>query len=165
MFHNDWHARFFAVSYFLLDRFFVPTTEKQLQMTGRLWRHGLCMMPHMMAGVGGPESEAVRHTDAAPTAPAAREARSSDDQEELDDGHGPGGALLEAAEEIFPEPQVPDVVLSAKYRRLHGTLPLHKAVLDVYCRMALLGGRLMGDNMADTTRMTEDQMHSLAEEA
>jgi len=31
--------------------------------------------------------------------------------------------------------------------------------------MALLGGRLMGDNMAETTRMTEQQMHDLAAEA
>jgi len=89
----------------------------------------------------------------------------SEDQEELDDGYGPSGGGLEAADEILPEPQVPDVVLSEKYRRLYGTLPLHKAVLDVYCCMALLGGRLMGDNMADTTRMSEGEMRALAKEA
>jgi len=48
---------------FAHDRFFVPPTEKQLQMTGRLWRHGLTMMPHMIAGVGGPsEEQHARHT-------------------------------------------------------------------------------------------------------
>lgn len=73
--------------------------------------------------------------------------------------------MLHAAEEILPDPIVPDVVSSAKYRRLFGTLPLHRAVLDVFCRMAALGGRLMGDNMAETTRMSERQMRSLAVEA
>jgi len=136
-------------------------------MTGRLWRHGLTMMPHIIAGVGGPaDAEPVRYPDAAPTAAAAAYERSSGgDQDELDDGHGSGGAELEAADEPLPEPQVHDIVSSAKYRRLYGTLPLHKAVLDVYCRMALLGGRLMGDNMADTTRMSEHQMRALADEA
>jgi len=34
--------------------FLVPPDEKQLQMTGRQWRYGLTLMPHMIAGVGGP---------------------------------------------------------------------------------------------------------------
>jgi len=37
--------------------------------------------------------------------------------------------------------------------------------VDVYCRMATLGGKLMGDNIADTTRMTEREMRALADEA
>ena len=136
-------------------------------MTGRLWRHGLTMMPHMMAGVGGPvEALPVQHVDAAPTAVHAADGRPPGDQEEeLDDGYGPGGAVLEAADEVLPEPHARDIVSSDKYRRLYGTLPLHRAVLDVYCRMALLGGRLMGDNVADTTRMSEHQMRALAAEA
>jgi len=136
-------------------------------MTGRLWRHGLAMMPHMIAGVGGPaESLPVPHADAAPTVVRAADGRSPRDQEEeLEDGHGLGGAVLEAAEEVLPDPHAHDIASSDKYRRLYGTLPLHRAVLDVYCRMALLGGRLMGDNMADTTRMSEHQMRALVEEA
>jgi len=66
---------------------------------------------------------------------------------------------------VLPDPVVPDVVTSTKYRRLFGTLPLHTAVLDVFCRMAALGGRLMGDNMAETVQMTEKQMRDLADEA
>jgi len=149
------------------NSFFVPPTEKQPQMTGRLWRHGLPMMPHMIAGVGGPaEEQPPRHADAAPTATArSGNLRLPSDSEELDDGHAPDGPDLEEAEEILPDPIVPDVVSSSKYRRLFGTLPLHRAVLDVYCRMALLGGRLMGDNMAETTCMTEQQMHDLAASA
>jgi len=38
-------------------------------------------------------------------------------------------------------------------------------MLDVYHRMALLGGRLMGNSIAETTRMSEKQIQSLAEEA
>ena len=91
--------------------------------------------------------------------------QSSANDEELDDGHGPDGAVLGDAEEILPDPVVHDVVSSAKYKRLFGALPLHRAVLDVFCRMAALGGRLMGDNIAETTRMTEQQMRSLAHEA
>ena len=135
-------------------------------MTGRLWRYGLCIMPHMIAGVGGPaEGEPLRHADAAPTRVSATQRRLSDAHEELDDGHGPDGGGLDAADEVLPDPVVPDVVSSPKYRRLFGDLPLHMAVLDVFCRMAALGGRLMGDNMADTVRMSEVQMRALADEA
>jgi len=135
-------------------------------MTGRLWRHGLAMMPHMMAGVCGPaEDLPLPHDDVAPVGPVVNRRQSSNIDEELDDGHGPDGAVLGAAEEVLPDPVVPDVVSSPKYKRLFGTLPLHRAVLDVFCRMAALGGRLMGDNMSETTRMTEQQMRSLAQEA
>jgi len=151
---------------FAHDRFFVPPTEKQLQMTGRLWRHGLTMMPHMIAGVGGPsEQQHARHTDAAPA--QARETRRAPpcDEDEVDDGHGLDGVSLEEADEVLPDPDVPDIVHSSTYQRLYGDLPLHRAVLDVYCRMAVLGGRLMGDNMANTTHMSEQQMRALAQEA
>jgi len=148
-------------------RFFVPPEVKQLQMTGRLWRHGLPMMPHMMAGIGGPSRERpVRHRDAAPTTASVviRRARGGE-QEELDDGHGRDGAVFEPADEVLPDPVVPDVVSSVRYQQLFGDVPLHEAVLDVYCRMAALGGRLMGDNMADTARMSEQQMRKLASKA
>jgi len=150
-----------------MSSFFVPPIVKQLQMTGRLWRHGLAIMPHMMAGVGGPaEERRVWHADAAPApVSAATERRSSSDMEEIDDGPGPDGAVLDAADEVLPDPVVPDLVSSVKYRRLYGNLPLHRAVVDVYCRMATLGGKLMGDNIADTTRMTEREMRALADEA
>jgi len=73
--------------------------------------------------------------------------------------------LLAPAEEVLPDPVVPDVTTSTKYQELYGNLPLHRAVVDVYCRMAALGGRLMGDNMADTTTMSETQMRDVANEA
>jgi len=123
-------------------------------------------MPHIIAGVGGPvEEHPLRHEDAAPAREAIGERRQARENEELDDGHGPDGAVLEAADEELPDPVVQDVVSSVKYRRLYGDLPLHRAVLDVYCRMAALGGRLMGDNMADTVHMSEQQMRALADEA
>jgi len=108
----------------------------------------------------------VRHTDAAPVpVSVAAVRRSAGETEELDDGHGPDGAVLEAADEVLPDPDVPDLVSSARYRRLYGDLPLHRAVLEVFCPMAVLGGKLMGDNIADTTHMTEREMHALADEA
>jgi len=124
------------------------------------------MMPHLVAGACGPAEQLLgRHTDAAPVGVVDGRHPSSRDQEELDDGHGNDGAVLNAAEEILPDPDVPDVVSSEKYKRLFGTLPLHRAVLDVFCRMATLGGCLMGDNLAETTRMSEQQMRSLADKA
>jgi len=144
----------------------VPPTEKQPQMTGRLWRHGLTMMPHMIAGVGGSaEQRPVRHLDAAPARAAVVRRRVASTDDEIDDGHGPKGAVLVPAEVVLPDPVVPDVTTSAKYRALYGNLPLHRAVLDVYCRLAALCGRLMGDNMDNTTHMSEQQMRSLADEA
>jgi len=154
---------YFAITW---ARFFVPPTEKQLQMTGRLWRYGLAIMPHMLAGVGGPlEGQPLRHAGVAPTMTTPARPRPSDTHEELDDGHGPDGGGMDAAEETLPDPTIPDIVSSLQYRRLFGDLPLHRAVLDVFCRMAVLGGRLMGDNMADTVRMSELQMRELADEA
>ena len=135
-------------------------------MTGRLWRHGLTMMPHMIAGVGGPvEEQHARHADAAPA--QARDARQAPpcDEEEVEDGHGLDGNSFEEADEVLPDPAVPNIVYSSTYRRLYGELPLHRAVLDVYCRMAVLGGRLMGDNTSNTTHMSERQMRALADEA
>ena len=125
-------------------------------------------MPHMIAGVGGPaEEHLAQNREAAPPHGAGghRQRAAAADGDELDDGHDPDGLVFEATEEVLPDPVVPDVVTSAKYRRLFGTLPLHMAVLDVFCRMAALGGRLMGDNMADTVQMTEQQMRDLADEA
>jgi len=123
----------------------------------------------MIAGVGGPgEGHLFTHNrDAAPTLGSGgpRQGAGTVDGDELDDGHGPDGAFLEATDEVLPDPVVPDVVTSTKYRRLFGSLPLHAAVLDVFCRMAALGGRLMGDNIAETAQMTEKQMRDLADEA
>eukprot|EP00168_Porphyra_purpurea_P016415 TRINITY_DN5301_c0_g1_i1.p1 TRINITY_DN5301_c0_g1~~TRINITY_DN5301_c0_g1_i1.p1 ORF type:complete len:511 (-),score=44.11 TRINITY_DN5301_c0_g1_i1:515-2047(-) len=146
--------------------FFVPPLQKQLQMTGRLWGYGVTIMPHIVAGLGGPaEGRRVRHGDAALASVAIGVRRSAVDGEELEDGHGPDGVALEAAEKVLPDSDAADVTSSAKHRRLYGELPLHRAVLDDFYRMAALGGRLMGDNMADTVHMTELQMRTLADEA
>jgi len=96
---------------------------------------------------------------------AAAQHESNGDADELDDGHGPDGAALEPADEVLTDPFVPDVTTSTRYRQVCGSIPLHRAVLDVFCRMAVLGGRLMGDNVADTIRMTEQQMRDVADEA
>jgi len=120
----------------------------------------------MIAGVGGPaEEHPVRHTDAAPVQVAVASNQSNGDADELDDGHGPDGVALEPAAEVLPDPVVPDVTTSTRYWQVYGNHPLHRVVLDVFCRMALLGGRLMGDNVADTTRLSEKQMRDLADEA
>jgi len=159
------HLRLHYLGY-VGDRFFVPPSEKQLQITGRLWRHGLTMMPDIIAGVGGPaEEQFARHADEAPAQAVEQRRRSPQDNEELFDAQEPDGFALEAAEEVLPDPVVPNIVTSDKYRRLYGDNPLHMAVLEIYCRMEVLGGRLMGDNMADTIHMSELQMRDLADEA
>jgi len=151
---------------FSLGSVFLPPTEKQFQMTGRHWRYCLEMMPHMISGAGGPVEQCTAgHPDAAPAQLAAARRRSAIDGDELDEGHGPEGAVLVPADEVLPDPTVPDVTTSDKYRELYGQLPLHRAVLEAYCRMAVLGGRLMGDKMADTIRMSEQQMRDLPNEA
>lgn len=98
-------------------------------------------------------------------ATAAAVRRSASEMEELDDGHETDGVVLRAADEVLSDPVVPELVSSAKYQRLYGNLPLHRTVLDVYCRMAALGGNLMGDNIADTTHKAELEMRALADEA
>jgi len=120
----------------------------------------------MISGAGGPvEQCTTAHPDAAPAQLAAARRRSAIDGDELDEGHGPEGAVLVPADEVLPDPTVPDVTTSDKYRELYGQLPLHRAVLEAYCRMAVLGGWLMGDKMADTIRMSEQQMRDLPNEA
>jgi len=159
------HLRLHYLGY-VGDRFYVPPTEKQLQITGRLWRHGLTMMPDIIAGVGGPaEEQFARHADEAPAQAVEQRRRSPQDNEELFDGHEPDGFALEAAEEVLPDPVVPNIVTSDKYRWLFGDDPFHIPVLEVYCLMAVLGGCLMSDNIADTIHMSELQMCDLADEA
>jgi len=120
----------------------------------------------MIAGVGGPvERNPVPHPNVAPAHVVAARQRFARDSDDVDDGLGPDGAVLVPADEVLPDPDVPDVTTSAKYLELYGSLPLHRAVLDVFCRVAALGGRLMGDNVASTTQMSEQQMRALADEA
>jgi len=128
------------------------------------------MMPHVIAKMIGPRLVAPPHANVAPTAPVLQArlqtARSHRRDYELDDGHAPdGSAVVEPAEEHLPDPVVPDVATSAAYRRLFGDAPLHEAVLDVFCRMAVLSGRLMGDNVASPHVMSEKDMCGLADEA
>jgi len=44
-------------------------------------------------------------------------------------------------------------------------VPLHDAVLTTFFRAAQLGGQLFGDNVTDTTTLTEAQIVSMVENA
>jgi len=127
------------------------------------------MMPHLVAGAVGPKERAPRHAEVAPVRLRgdARDGRGEEEcgDNELDDGYGAEGAVLEAAEEALSDPVVPDTSTSEQFKRLWGSAPLHAAVLDTFCRMAVLSGRLMGDNVSQTTLLSEADIESLDEEA
>jgi len=77
-------------------------------MTGRLWRYGLTIMPHMIAGIGCPsEEKPVRHAGAAPA--QARDALGAlpCDEQEVCDGRGPNGNAIEEPDEVLSDPDVP----------------------------------------------------------
>jgi len=127
------------------------------------------MMPRLVAGAVGPKEFALRHAEVAPVGPCgdARDGRGEEEggNHELDDGYGAEGAVLEAAEEALPDPVVPDTSTSVQFKRLWGSAPLHEAVLDTFCRTVVLSGRLMGDNVSQTTLLTEADIDSLDQEA
>jgi len=138
-------------------------------MTGRQWRYGAAMMPHLVAGAAGPKELVPLHADVAPTGVLddCLDARGNQERgdDELDDGHGVEGSVLEAAEEVLSNPVVPDASNSEQFKRLWGSMQLHEAVLDTFCRMAVLSGRLMGDNVANTTTLSESEINNLDKEA
>eukprot|EP00168_Porphyra_purpurea_P017247 TRINITY_DN5885_c0_g1_i2.p1 TRINITY_DN5885_c0_g1~~TRINITY_DN5885_c0_g1_i2.p1 ORF type:complete len:457 (-),score=55.69 TRINITY_DN5885_c0_g1_i2:244-1614(-) len=149
--------------------FFVSPSEKQTQMTGQQWRYAAAMMPHLVAGAVSPKELPPVDADVAPAGSCVPTSERRGDEEcgddELDDGHGDGSAVFEAAEEVLADPVVPDTSTSADYKRLWGSAPLHEAVLNVFCRMVVLSEKLMGDNVAETTVLSETAINALDEEA
>jgi len=62
-------------------------------------------------------------------------------------------------------PLGPDVVNTENYRRVFKDLKLHEAMLEMFCVAAELGGDLFGDNVADVTVTTEEDIVAMEERA
>jgi len=164
-------------------------------MTGRSWRHFSVFWPFMLAGAVGPRDETDPGTallDGAPVAPASNALRlrprfsdgSSTDSDSNDGSQsetsGEADNSVEAArvtgkraatsrlprsKEGQSQLPGPDVVRSPAYVEFFGSMPIHDAVLDTFCRAARLGGALFGDNIADTTALTGEQITAMEDEA
>jgi len=59
----------------------------------------------------------------------------------------------------------PGVVNTDDYEDAFQGMPLHDAMLDLFCRAAQLGGELFGDNVADTTAISNEQIAAMEEHA
>jgi len=59
----------------------------------------------------------------------------------------------------------PDVIHTERYKDVFEDVPLHDAVLITFCRTAQFDGQLFGDNVVDTTVLTEDQNFAMEENA
>jgi len=153
-------------------------------MTGRSWRHFSVFWPFMVAGAVGPaDQEDSSNTssdsmDVAPTRAATHpQAPVADSGTESVAGDAPsdaeadaaGGAAdideLEMPTKAAGGPPGPEVIYTERYKDVFGAVPLHDAVLTTFCRAAHLGGQLFGDNVADTTTLTEAQIVAMEENA
>jgi len=62
-------------------------------------------------------------------------------------------------------PLGPDVVNTDNYRLIFQDMPLHDALLELFCVAARLGGDLFGDNVADAAVISEEQISAMEERA
>jgi len=141
--------------------------DAQATMTGRSWRHFSCFWPFIVAGALGPADAAsssesgMDGDDVAPVSsalafvPARSYHGSDDDGSELSHEADAGELPIELGGVSSSLPG-PDVVTTDRYRAVFGDMPLHDAVLELFCRTAQLGGDFFGDNVADTAIMPEE---------
>jgi len=158
--------------------------EPQATMTGRSWRHFSVFWPFIVAGAVGPAAPDEHSNtgsdsmEVAPTRAATHlQAHSSDSGADSVDGDvqpesGRDAALAAAAtaeEEMATNSTAglpgPNVVHTQRYKDVFGGVPLHDAVLTTFCRAAQLGGQLFGDNVADTTVLSETEIVAMEENA
>jgi len=167
-------------------RCFVPPTDAQATMTGRTWRHFSVFWPFMVAGAIGPRDPTdpttrllegrpvapVNRTFAARLRPPANESSSDDESAASDSDAGWRSETGEdAADPVAPlatfRKILPgaDVARSPRYADTFGEMPLHDALLDMFCLVARLGGALFGDNIGNTTAITESQINAMDADA
>jgi len=141
--------------------------DAQATMTGRSWRHFSSYWPFIVAGALGPADAAASSEsgmdgdDVAPVsstlalvAPLSH-AGSDDDGSEF--SHDPdAGDVPNQSRGIGSSLPGPNVVTTDRYRDVFGDMPLHDAILELFCRTAQLGGDFFGDNVADTAVMPEE---------
>jgi len=124
----------------------------------------------MVAGLIGPPQD----VDAAPTqaggrrgVPATRlpAAAAGVHAQENDAANSDGWVCVdddELAIEDEPLGELPDAELgtAARYLAVFKDMPVHDAVLEMFCKASALGGLLFGDNVADTTIFREVEVRS-----
>jgi len=160
-------------------------SDTQATMTGRTWRHFSVFWPFMLAGAVGPRGaddhgeELLDGLRVAPSAGAlgvlAAADTSSDDggtdaasaSDWQSDAGGDAARPAEVDEPLAAGQELPgpDLVNTARYLQVFGSIPIDDAVLLTFCRAAQLGGALFGDNVARTTTMTEEQIQSMEDAA
>jgi len=96
------------------------------------------------------ESEYEDGTYAAGASPASSPSSQVDESGDDDDRTTPPG---------------PDIVKTDNYQHVFKDLPLHEAMLEMFCMAARLGGDLFGDNVADTAVTSEEQISAMEERA
>jgi len=153
-------------------------------MTGRSWRHFSAFWPFVVAGALGPADKAddsssgsgMGGDDVAPTAPTPSLATTvSDSGSASGDGIERARARRTAPLPLMEDesdsgsdatvPLGPDIVETDNYRRVFGDLELHDAMLEMFCVAAELGGDLFGDNVADTSVISEEDIVAMQERA
>lgn len=167
---------------------FVPLTDKQTTMTGRSWRHLSVFWPFVVAGVLGPAPVAESSSsgsemdgdEVAPTGMCSSVLLSasrvlSDSESEYEDGTYAAGASPASSpssqvdesgdDDDRTTPPGPDIVKTDNYQHVFKDLPLHEAMLEMFCMAARLGGDLFGDNVADTAVTSEEQISAMEERA
>jgi len=154
--------------------FFVPMTDKQATMTGRSWRHFCVFWPFMVAGLIGPPD----YADPAPTSSFnSRSAGSTHPSVLAGSGTHPDDTLnddgwvcvadddLAVEHEPLGEMPNPDVVTSSRYLAVFENKPVHDAIQEMFCKAAELGGLFFGDNVADSTTVTERDVRAIEADA
>jgi len=144
-------------------------------MTGRSWRHFSVFWAFMVAGALGPADEdgSKSSSDDDNVAPAssnlAAHAPMSDSGSDYDcttqsegDEASMGHSEPTAATDCLPGPGVVD---TDDYDNAFQDMPLHDAMLDLFCQAARLGRELFGDNVADTAAMSDEQISAMEEHA
>jgi len=144
-------------------------------MTGRSWRHFSVFWAFMVAGALGPAEEdgSKSSSEDDNVAPASSNLAAHDpmsdsgsdydfttqsEGDEAPTGHGKPTATTDC----LPGPGVVD---TDDYDNAFQDMPLHDAMLDLFCQAARLGGELFGDNVADTAAMSDEQISAMEEHA
>jgi len=147
-------------------------------MKGRSWRHFSIFWPFMVAGALGPreapdpDASIPDGAAVAPTGDMPRAGRvDSDPSASDDDSHWQSAADGEGTEAdttlrgTLGRLPGPNVVSTQTYVEVFWPVPLHDAVLYMFCVAARLGSALFGDNVADTTALTEKQIADMEADA
>jgi len=145
----------------------VPPAVKQATMTGRNWRHFCPYWPFMVAGVVGPPTDADDAAGGATAVAGNSHLASPTPNTENDAGYftdGWGdvdGDVFAVAEEPMGALPGPDLATSEQYRKVYKNVPIHDAVLTMFCKAAELNNLLFGDNVLDPNVLFDEDIDKL----